>query len=82
MIIVMQIFALILDNYNTRYYLYDNFAEINGFGSEHTEAGHEHFESPDLDFHLEMMNISLQFVAFPLYNYSINNYWRGQLEKE
>lgn len=31
---------------------------------------------------MEMFNISMQFVAFPLYNYGINNYWRQQLERE
>ena len=29
-----------------------------------------------------MANISIQFLAFPLYNYSINNYWREQNERE
>ena len=29
-----------------------------------------------------MFNISIQFLAFPLFNYSINNYWREQNERE
>ena len=55
---------------------------MGGFGSERKDPGHEHFESPDLDYNLEMINISVQFVIFPLFNYGINNYWRQQAELE
>jgi len=33
------------------------------------------------DFALEMMNISLQFMIFPLFNYSITNFWRQEEER-
>lgn len=28
-----------------------------------------------------MLNVGLQFLAFPLYSYSINNFWRQEAER-
>jgi hypothetical protein len=32
--------------------------------------------------YLELANISVQFIIFPLYSYGINNYWAKQAAKE
>jgi hypothetical protein len=34
-----------------------------------------------LDIDLEMLNISLQLLAFPLFNYSIANFWRQEEDR-
>ena len=81
-VILMECFALMLDKFDTKYALLDNFKEQGGFGSFHSAKGKDHFEMVDVDFRLEMANVAIQFVIFPLFNYGINNYWRRQVELE
>ena len=81
-VILMECFALMLDKFDNKYALLDNFKEQGGFGSFHSAKGKDHFEMVDVDFRLEMANVAIQFVIFPLFNYGINNYWRRQVERE
>jgi hypothetical protein len=82
LVLVMYCFSLILDNFDEKGLLHDHFGDIGSFGHEFVKKGNEHFSLPDMDYNMEMMNISVQFVIFPLFNYGINNYWRQQAELE
>lgn len=87
LVIIMQCMALIVDkwdnNANTKTYSkYDYFHVLNGWAVERTNSGGKTVgDHLWFDRNLEIMNISIQFLAFPLYNYGINNYWRAKAVK-
>lgn len=82
LIIIAQCVAFFYDSWDRTYKSYpDLFQDAVGWGAE---AGHRHKEMVDqpwIDIELEMLNIGMQFLAYPLYNYSINNFWRQEKER-
>lgn len=86
LVIIMQCMALIVDKYDhptniKKYHSYDYFNVLNGWAVERTDSMKEGGDHLWLDRDLEIANISIQFLAFPLYNYGINNYWRAKAVK-
>jgi len=91
LVIIMQCMALIVDKWDNpssttgkMYSKYDYFHVLNGWAVERTGGTSSHKTVGDhlwFDRNLEIMNISIQFLAFPLYNYGINNYWRAKAVK-
>jgi len=87
LVIIMQCMALIVDKWDHKtkvktYSKYDYFHVLNGWAVERTSSHKTVGDYLWFDRNLEIMNISIQFLAFPLYNYGINNYWRAKAVKK
>jgi hypothetical protein len=82
LIIIAQCIALLYDMWDRTYGSYpDMFQDAVGWGAEATHRNKEMVDQPWIDIELEMLNVGMQFLAYPLYNYSINNFWRQEKER-
>lgn len=81
-LIIGQCIAFIYDNMFRTYEDYeDMYSDAIGWGAEAKRPSKEMVDQPWIDIELEMMNVGVQFLAYPLYNYSINNFWRQEKER-
>lgn len=83
LVVIMEAIGLIVDKFDNEYGLHDYFQKTNGMGHV-TNVGDKHIQLW-LDYDLEMAAISVQFMAFPLFQYGTNNYWKPKalaLEKK
>jgi hypothetical protein len=82
LILIAQCIAFFYDMWDRTYgNYYDMFQDAVGWGAEASHRNKDQIDQVWIDIELEMMNIAMQFLAYPLYNYSINNFWRQEKER-